>query len=125
MIDSLLLSATRVITCNDDVPQTNATGFFFERGRRLFLVTSRHVMLDVPSNHKPDGLQIELHVDVDNMTESTGFLDSAVRGGQERVATGSGCGRRDRRRSDRNRSFRATGNGGVSRLHAAAPAGRR
>ncbi len=73
MIDSLLLTATRVVTCDDDVPLTNATGFFFERDDRLFLVTSRHVMHDEPSNHKPDGLQIELHVDVDNMAESTGF----------------------------------------------------
>jgi hypothetical protein len=73
VIDSLLLTATRVVTCDDDVPLTNATGFFFERDGRLFLVTSRHVMLDEPSNHKPDGLQIELHVDSDNMAESTGF----------------------------------------------------
>ena len=58
MIDSLLLTATRVVTRNDDVVLTNATGFFFERDGRLFLVTSRHVMLDLPSNHKPDGLQI-------------------------------------------------------------------
>jgi hypothetical protein len=82
MIDSLLLSATRVVTCNEDVPQTNATGFFFERGRRLFLVTSRHVMLDVPTNHKPDGLQIELHVDADNMAESTGFSIPLYVGGK-------------------------------------------
>jgi len=73
VIDSLLLTATRVVTRNDDVVLTNATGFFFERDGRLFLVTSRHVMLDLPSNHKPDGLQIELHVDANNMTEATGF----------------------------------------------------
>jgi hypothetical protein len=73
MIDSLLLTVTRVVTCKDDVALTNATGFFFERDDRLFLVTSRHVMLDVPTQHEPDGLQIELHVDADNMAESTGF----------------------------------------------------
>ncbi len=73
MIDSLLLAVTRVVTRNDDVVLTNATGFFFERDDRLFLVTSRHVMHDEPANHKPDNLQIELHLDADNMAESTGF----------------------------------------------------
>jgi hypothetical protein len=73
VIDSLLLTVTRVVTRNDEVVLTNATGFFFERDERLFLVTSRHVMHDEPSNHKPDNLQIELHVDADNMVEATGF----------------------------------------------------
>lgn len=72
MIDSLLLTATRVETRNDEVVLTNATGFFFERDARLFLVTSRHVMQDEPNNHRPDNLQIELHTDADNMAESAG-----------------------------------------------------
>jgi S1-C subfamily serine protease len=72
VIDSLLLTATRVETRNDEVVLTNATGFFFERDARLFLVTSRHVMHDEPNNHTPDNLQIELHTDADNMAESTG-----------------------------------------------------
>jgi S1-C subfamily serine protease len=46
---------------------TGATGFFFERDSRLFLVTSRHVVLDEASNHRPDRLEIELHVDAKNM----------------------------------------------------------
>jgi hypothetical protein len=46
---------------------TGATGFFFERDDRLFLVTSRHVVLDEASNHRPDRLDIELHVDRKNI----------------------------------------------------------
>jgi hypothetical protein len=38
---------------------SNATGFFFRREERLFLVTSRHVVLDEASQHRPDRLQIE------------------------------------------------------------------
>ena len=50
---------------------TGATGFFFERDDRLFLVTSRHVVLDEASNHRPDRLEIELHVDPKNIAVVT------------------------------------------------------
>ncbi len=63
MIESLLLAVTRVSTMSGDKPLTGATGFFFERNSRLFLVTSRHVVLDEASNHRPDRLEVELHVD--------------------------------------------------------------
>jgi S1-C subfamily serine protease len=48
-------------------PLTNATGFFFERDDRLYLVTGRHVVLDEASNHRPDRLEVELHVDPINI----------------------------------------------------------
>lgn len=73
MIDSILLSAVHVYTFNQQNLLTNATGFFFERDGRLFLVTSRHVMIDKPSNHYPDRIEIELHIDPDNMASSTGY----------------------------------------------------
>ncbi len=66
MIESLLLAVTRVSTFAGNQPLTGATGFFFERADRLFLVTSRHVVLDEASNHRPDRLEIELHVDPQN-----------------------------------------------------------
>ena len=50
-----------------DQPLTSATGFFFERAGRLFLVTSRHVVLDEVTGHRPDRLEIELHVDRQNI----------------------------------------------------------
>lgn len=67
MIESLLLAVTRVSTLAGQMLMTNATGFFFERDRRLFLVTSRHVVLDEASNHRPDRMEIELHVDPINI----------------------------------------------------------
>jgi hypothetical protein len=36
-------------------------------------VTSRHVVLDEASNHRPDRLEIELHVDPQNIAEVTQF----------------------------------------------------
>jgi len=73
MIESLLLAATRVLTFEQQQPLTNASGFFFERDRRLFLVTSQHVLIDEPSKHFPDRIEIELHVEANNMASSTGF----------------------------------------------------
>jgi S1-C subfamily serine protease len=73
MIESLLLAAARVCTFEAQRPLTNATGFFFERAERLFLVTSRHVLHDEPSGHFPDLIKIELHVDAENMAKSVWF----------------------------------------------------
>ena len=73
MIESLLLTAAKIFTFDRNKPLTNASGFFFAREERLFLVTSRHVMIDAPSKHFPDRIQVEIHVDPANVTRSTGF----------------------------------------------------
>lgn len=72
-VDPLFLAAPQVSTFSGSQPLTNATGFFFERDGRLFLVTSRHVLIDEASKHFPDRLEIELHTDPSNLTLSTGF----------------------------------------------------
>jgi S1-C subfamily serine protease len=82
MIESLLLTATRVFTFDQQRVLTNASGFFFERDSRLFLVTSRHVLIDEPSDHLPDRVEIELHTDPDNMASSTGFSIPLYRDGK-------------------------------------------
>ena len=73
MIEPLLLTTTRVSTFNGDSPLTQATGFFFEREERLFLVTSRHVVIDEPTKHLPNRIEIELHNDPKNLTSSIGL----------------------------------------------------
>jgi hypothetical protein len=73
MIEPILLCATPILTFEQQRGLTNASGFFFARDERLFLVTSRHVMYDEPSKHFPDRIVIELHVDRDNLAHSTGF----------------------------------------------------
>jgi hypothetical protein len=73
MIDKVLLTGARVSTYLQDRLLTGASGFFFERASRLFLVTSRHVVIDEPSKHFPDRLVIDLHVDASNMAKATGF----------------------------------------------------
>lgn len=68
MIEPLLLCTTRVSTFAGTEALTSATGFYFERDGRLFLVSSRHVMLDEPTEHHPDRIEIEVHTDPTDMT---------------------------------------------------------
>lgn len=82
MIESLPLAVTRVTTLQGDRHLTNATGFFFEREGRLYVVTSRHVVLDEPSAHHPDRMEIELHVDPDNLGDTVQFSIPLYQGGK-------------------------------------------
>jgi hypothetical protein len=81
MLEPLLLTVTKIQTFAGDNHLTNATGFFFERDKRLFLVTSRHVLADEPTGHQPDRIQIELHTNSENLARSTGFSILLYRGG--------------------------------------------
>jgi Trypsin-like peptidase domain len=73
MTEPLLLTATQISTFAGPRLLTRASGFFFARDERLYLVTSRHVVFDEPSAHRPDRIEIELHVDDVNLTRSIGF----------------------------------------------------
>ena len=44
VIEPLLLTAARIDTFDGPRPLTSASGFFFARDDRLYLVTSRHVL---------------------------------------------------------------------------------
>ena len=72
-VESLLLAALRVSTFDGERALTNASGFLFARDERLYLATSRHVVVDEPTKHFPDRLEIELHTDARNLSQSTGF----------------------------------------------------
>lgn len=82
MIEPILLTAANVLTFSGQCRLTNASGFFFERGEQLFLVTSRHVLIDAPTKHFPDRIEIELHTDRKNLAESTGFSIPLYREGK-------------------------------------------
>ncbi|MBI5276451.1 MAG: trypsin-like peptidase domain-containing protein [Burkholderiales bacterium] len=71
MPDAVFLSTTRLSTFRGRQMLTGATGFFFERDSRLYLVTSRHVLHDATSGHFPDRIELVLHVDETNLTRST------------------------------------------------------
>ena len=67
-LDEALFGVTRVLTYVGEKSLTSASGFFFERDGRLFLVTSRHVLFDAPSEHAPDRIEIEVHTDARDLT---------------------------------------------------------
>lgn len=82
MTEPLLLSATRIQTFAAQRACSTASGFFFERGEHLYLVTSRHVLCDPPSGHFPDHIVIELHTSPGNLALSTGFSIPLYRAGE-------------------------------------------
>jgi hypothetical protein len=69
-IDPLLLATVRLSTFQGMQGLTNASGFFFCRDHRLYLVTSRHVFIDEVAGHRPDRVEIELHADANNLANS-------------------------------------------------------
>jgi len=73
MIEPLLMTASSIETYQQGTKLTNASGLFFERDKRLFLVTAGHVVLDRSSRHFPDGLDILLHTREDNLAEAVPF----------------------------------------------------
>jgi S1-C subfamily serine protease len=81
MIEPILLTTALIRTFDGQRPLSTASGFFFRRGARLFMVTSRHVVVDLPSGHRPNRIEIELHVDESNLARSTGFSIPLYRDG--------------------------------------------
>jgi len=81
MIEPILLTTALIRTFDGLRSLTSASGFFFQRDERLFVVTSRHVVVDRPSGHRPDRIEIELHIDEDNLARSAGFSIPLYRDG--------------------------------------------
>lgn len=72
--DPLLLNVCRVSTYTGDRLLSASTGFFFLRQDRHFLVTSRHVFLDAPTQHFPDRISFGIHSESIDLTRMT-FVD--------------------------------------------------
>ncbi|HEU4621202.1 MAG TPA: serine protease [Burkholderiaceae bacterium] len=92
MVESLLLTSVPIATYLGDRLLTRATGFFFERDARLYLVTSRHVVVDAPSAHFPDRIDITVHLDVRDMTSSIQHSIALYRDGTSTWRQGSDSG---------------------------------
>lgn len=69
MIEPLLLTTAKVTTYDVNQRLTGASGFFFERDQRLFLVTSRHVLIDRPTRHLPNRIEVEFHGDASDFRQ--------------------------------------------------------
>lgn len=66
--DEAIFGVTRVLTFAGALGLTSASGFFFERDGRLYVVTSRHVLIDAPTAHTPDRIEIDVHTDPSDLT---------------------------------------------------------
>lgn len=66
--DALLLATTCLTTFAGSRVLTSASGFFYRRATRLFLVSNRHVFADDASAHRPDRIEIGLHTDPHDLT---------------------------------------------------------
>jgi S1-C subfamily serine protease len=90
--EAALLTTTRVSTFLGPCSLSGASGFFFRRDGRLFLVTSRHVLADETSSHFPDRIEVEVHTDALNLTRYAAVSIPLYREGlsQWRQATDSG-----------------------------------
>jgi hypothetical protein len=70
-VDPLLLATVSVATFDAARALTKASGFFFLRDERLFLVTSRHVFFDEANEHRPDRIEVGLHPDAGNLAKGS------------------------------------------------------
>jgi hypothetical protein len=91
-VEALLLTTTRIATFAGARALTSASGFFFRRNGRLFLVSNRHVFADAASSHFPDRIEIGLHTDTQDLTRHAAVSLPLYRDGlgQWREATDSG-----------------------------------
>ena len=90
--DTLLLAVTPITTFEFDRALTNASGFFFERDGRLFLVTSRHVLYDKPSGHFPNRIELLFHTSPIDLTRSVSLSLLLYEDGHSRWRQGQDSG---------------------------------
>ncbi|MDT7834203.1 trypsin-like peptidase domain-containing protein [Aquabacterium sp. OR-4] len=81
-VEPMMRTTVRIHTFEGPRVLTAATGFFFERDARLFLVTSRHVLLDEASGHRPDHIALRLHCDESDLTRCSDCAVPLYRQGQ-------------------------------------------
>ena len=72
-IESILLAVTRITTFSGQQKLAGATGFYFKRDKKLFLITNRHVLINETDGHQPDRVEFMLHSDPNNLTSTGQF----------------------------------------------------
>lgn len=81
-VESVLLAVTRIDTFVGAVPLTGASGFFFRRSERWFVVTNRHVLFDEPTRHFPDRIEVLIHTHERDLTQHVKFSIPLYRDGR-------------------------------------------
>ncbi len=60
-ISDIVVTVARLRCQKNDSPAGSGSGFFYEHGHGLFLITNRHVLIDEDDDHFPDELVLRLH----------------------------------------------------------------
>jgi hypothetical protein len=92
LADPLLLACTQITTWLGARLLTTASAFFFARDARLFVVTSRHVLFDAPSQHQPDSIGLTLHTDAADLTRVANVALPLYEQGRSRWRQGEDSG---------------------------------
>jgi len=69
-IDPLAASVTRLAAIQDRKLKSSATGFFYNKNGRIFLVTNRHVLIDEGKDHYPEIIKFIVHINSSNVREN-------------------------------------------------------
>lgn len=72
-IHDILAVSVLITQMQGGQPVGTATGFFYESGGNVYLVTNRHVVIDEKANVRPDSLRLRLHVSPDDTTKNVDF----------------------------------------------------
>lgn len=72
-VDQVFLMVTPIEMWSGPSKLGTATGFFFENGGRLFLVTNRHVVRIEDDHVFPNKLRIRLHTNLQDLTENEDY----------------------------------------------------
>jgi len=80
-LDPLYLATTSLTTWDGSRVMTSASGFFFEREGRLYLVTSRHVVFDEATGHRPNRLDVVVHTHRQDLTRYVNYAIPLYAGG--------------------------------------------
>ena len=70
VIDSMVLRVTIILTFDFGWALTKATRLFYLQDKFLYLVTSRHVVIDKTSRHYLDNLQVSLNNKTKRLTKN-------------------------------------------------------
>lgn len=70
-IDKMLLRVAKIQTYANGKPLSNASGFFCLHYDFLYLITSRHVVINEVESHRPDCLHVSLHCDSADLAKRT------------------------------------------------------
>jgi S1-C subfamily serine protease len=70
-VDALLLTTTQITTFAQGQILTCASGFFYRHHERVYLISNRHVFADAENAHCPDGVEIGVHTNLQDLTQRT------------------------------------------------------